>query len=96
MWGSTKSVDPDLVDELNVRFGASTLASRRIDVADAEDEMEMMFARGSFTDGLPVAPPTEARLMRMLTGTTRSPSDIVATVPLVSSTSPSRRSWSPR
>ena len=74
------SVDPDLVDELAVRFGASTLASRRIDVADAEDEMEMMFTRG-WTDGLPVVPPTEERVMRMLTGTTRAPSDIVATVP---------------
>jgi hypothetical protein len=74
------SVDPDLVDTLRVRFGASVLASRRIDVADAEDEMEMMFNRG-WTDGLPVVPPTEERVMRMLTGTTRAPSDIVATVP---------------
>jgi hypothetical protein len=74
------SVDPDLIDELNVRFGASTLASRRIEVADAEDEIEMMFTRG-WTDGLPVVPPTEVRVMRMLTGTTRAPTDVVATVP---------------
>jgi hypothetical protein len=74
------SVDPDLVDQLSVRFGATVLASRRIDVAAAEDEMEMMFTRG-WTDGLPVVPPTEERVMRMLTGTTRSPSDVVATVP---------------
>ena len=74
------SVDPDLVDRLRVRFGASVLGSRRVDIADAEDEMEMMFNRG-WTDGLPVVPPTEERVMRMLTGTTRSPSDIVATVP---------------
>ena len=74
------SVDPDLVDALRVRFGASALASRRIDVADAEDEIEMMFTRG-WSDGLPVVPPTEERVMRMLTGTTRAPSDVVATVP---------------
>ncbi len=74
------SVDPDLVDELNVRFGSTVLASRRIDVADAEDDMEMMFTRG-WTDGLPVVPPTEGRVMRMLAGTTRKPSDVVATVP---------------
>lgn len=74
------SVDPDLVDELRVRFGASTLSSRRIEVADAEDEFEMMFARG-WTDGLPVVPPTEKRVMAMLEGTRRAPSDIVATVP---------------
>jgi len=74
------SVDPDLVDGLNVRFGSSVLASRRIDVAEAEDEIEMMFTRG-WTDGLPVVPPTESRVMRMLTGTNRAPSDVVATVP---------------
>jgi len=67
------SVDPDLVDTLRVRFGASVLASRRIDVADAEDDIEMMFDRG-WSDGLPVVPPTEERVMRMLTGTTRAPS----------------------
>lgn len=74
------SVDPDLVDELNVRFGATILASRRIDVADAEDDMELMYTRG-WTDGLPVVPPTEVRVMRMLEGTTRAPSDVVAVVP---------------
>ena len=74
------SVDPDLVDSLRVRFGASVLGSRRVEIADAEDEMEMMFNRG-WTDGLPVVPPTEERVMRMLTGTTRDPADIVATVP---------------
>ncbi len=74
------SVDPDLVDTLRVRFGASVLASRRIDVADAEDDIEMMFDRG-WSDGLPVVPPTEERVLRMLTGTTRATSEIVAVVP---------------
>jgi len=74
------SVDPDRVAELDVRFGASVLASRRIDVADAEDDIEMMYTRG-WTDGLPVVPPTEERVMRMLAGTSRAPSDVVATVP---------------
>ncbi|MGA9276687.1 thioredoxin family protein [Ilumatobacter sp.] len=74
------SVDPDLVDELRVRFGGSALSSRRIDVASAEDEFEMMFARG-WTDGLPVVPPTEQRVMAMLEGTTRAPAEIVATIP---------------
>lgn len=74
------SVDPDLVDTLNVRFGATVLRSRRIDVAELEDEIEIMFQRG-WTDGLPVVPPTEARVMRMLEGTDRPPDDIVAIVP---------------
>ena len=76
----SKSVDPDLVDELNVRHGGSVLRSRRIEVADAEDEIEMMFTRG-WTDGLPVVPPTEQRVLKMLAGTTRAPDEIVATVP---------------
>ena len=50
------SVDPDLVDMLRVRFGASILRSRRIEIAELEDELELMFRRG-WTDGLPVIPP---------------------------------------
>jgi hypothetical protein len=74
------SVDPDLVDGLRARFGGHLLQARRIELADLDDEMELMFERG-FTDGLPVVPPTEARVMRMLTGTTRSPDEVVAIVP---------------
>jgi hypothetical protein len=74
------SVDPDLATELAVRFGGSKLRSRRIELATLEDEMEAMFDRG-WTDGLPVVPPTEARVMQMLEGTTRAPDEIVALVP---------------
>ena len=74
------SVDPDLVDELRVRHGGSVLRSPRIEIADAEDELEMMFTRG-WADGLPVVPPTEQRVLAMLTGTTRAPDEVVATVP---------------
>jgi hypothetical protein len=74
------SVDPDLVDGLRARFGGSVLHARRIDIADAEDEFEMMFARG-WSDGLPVVPPTEERVLAMLDGTSRRPDEIVATVP---------------
>jgi hypothetical protein len=76
----SKSVDPDLVDELRARHGGSILRSRRIEVADAEDDIEMMFTRG-WTDGLPVVPPTESRVLAMLEGTTRAPDEVVATVP---------------
>lgn len=74
------SVDPDLVDGLRARFGASSLHSRRVEVAAAEDVMEMMFTRG-WTDGLPVVPPTEERVLAMLDGTSRDPLDTVAIVP---------------
>ena len=74
------SVDPDLVDALRARFGGSVLSARRVETAAAEDEFEAMFDRG-WTDGLPVVPPTEERVLRMLTGTTRAPGDVVAVVP---------------
>ncbi len=39
-----------------------------------------MFERG-WTDGLPVVPPTPARVLRMLEGTTRAADEVVAVVP---------------
>jgi len=74
------SVDPDIVDKLRVLYGGEVLHSRQIEFASAEDEFEAMFSRG-FTDGLPVVPPTPERVMRMLSGTTRDPQEIVAIAP---------------
>ncbi len=74
------SVDPDLADELHVRFSGSRLRSRRIELAELEDEFEALFDRG-WTDGLPVVPPTEARVLRMLEGTSLAPDEVVAVVP---------------
>ncbi len=74
------SVDPTLADELNVRFTGSKLKARRIEVAQLEDELEVAFDRG-WSDGLPVVPPTEARVLRMLEGTSRDAGEIVATIP---------------
>ena len=74
------SVDPNLSDELTVRFSGSKLKSRRLELATLEDDIEAMFDRG-FTDGMPVVPPTEARVLRMLEGTSRAPDEVVAVVP---------------
>jgi hypothetical protein len=74
------SVDPDRVDALRVRFDGGRLRSRRVELAEREDDIEAMFARG-WTDGLPVVPPTEERVLRMLEGTARDPAEVVATVP---------------
>ena len=74
------SVDPDRVDALRAAFGGHILKSRRLELADLDDEMELMFERG-FTDGLPVVPPTEERVLRMLQGTTRDAREVVAIVP---------------
>ncbi len=74
------SVDPDRAIELAVRFEGSVLRSRRVEFASLEDEWEAMFDRG-WSDGLPVVPPTPERVLRMLAGTSRSPDEIIATVP---------------
>jgi hypothetical protein len=76
----SRTLDPGVAEELAVRHGRSRLRSRRVELATLEDEMEALFDRG-WTDGLPVVPPTEARVLRMLEGTTRDPGDIVAVVP---------------
>ncbi len=74
------AVDPARAPELAVRYGASRLRARRIELAPLEDEIEALFERG-FTDGLPVVPPTERRVLAMLEGTRRDPQQIVAVVP---------------
>ena len=51
------SVDPNLVDSLRAKFGDEVLKSRRLELADLDDEMEVLYDRG-VTDGLPVTPPT--------------------------------------
>ncbi len=74
------SVDPERAPELAVRFSGSRLRARRVELARLEDEMEALYERG-WTDGLPVVPPTEARVLAMLEGTTRAPDEGVAVVP---------------
>lgn len=74
------SVEPGMAERLSVRYGDIGIAARRIEVGPLEDEMEACFERG-WSDGLPVVPPTEVRLVRMLEGTTRAPDEIVGTVP---------------
>ncbi len=76
----SRTLDPDLVASRSAEAGATRLRSRRVTLGDAEDEMEAIFERG-WTDGLPVVPPTPERVARMLTGTTRDPAEVVATIP---------------
>ena len=74
------SVDPVHARALELRFSGSKLKARRVEIATLEDELEACFDRG-WSDGLPVVPPTEARVLAMLAGTTRAPDEIVAVVP---------------
>jgi len=74
------SVDPTRVPALRLRFEGDRIRSRRVELAAQEDEHEAIFERG-WSDGLPVVPPTEARVLAMLEGTTREPHEVVAIVP---------------
>ncbi len=74
------SVDPVHARALELRFSGSKLRARRVEIATLEDEHEACFDRG-WSDGLPVVPPTESRVLAMLGGTTRAPDEVVAVVP---------------
>ncbi|MDE0171505.1 MAG: thioredoxin [bacterium] len=71
---------PDVRQRLLARRSAHRLSSRRIELGESEDPIEAAFARG-WTDGLPVTPPTEARVARMLEGTDRAPDEVVCILP---------------
>lgn len=60
--------------------GGAVLAARKIEYGENDDPEEICYLR-RWTDGLPVTPPTDARVMRMLAGTTRSPAEVVGKIP---------------
>ena len=62
------------------RSSADSLAARVIDIADHVDVHEFLFEQG-LTDGLPVVPPTPARVRDMLAATERDPQEQIAPVP---------------
>ena len=76
----SRSVEPGVEEALSIRYGDVSFASRRIDVGQAEDDIEACFDRG-WSDGLPVVPPSELRVLRMLRGTTREPDEVLGNVP---------------
>ena len=75
-----KNVEPGVIERLKIRFNETGLKSRRIEIGSDEDEHEAMFARG-WSDGLPLVPPTEERVLRMLDGTARDPQEVLGPVP---------------
>ena len=76
----SRTQDPAIAAARATVIGAQTLRSRRLDLGEEEDDAEAMYERG-WSDGLPLVPPTPARVVRMLAGTTRDPQDVVATIP---------------
>ena len=77
---ASKTLDPGVAEDLLLRFGDSGLASRQVELGAAEDPIEACFERG-WSDGLPVVPPTPARVLRMLQGSERRPDEILGLMP---------------
>jgi hypothetical protein len=76
----SKALEPGVYEELRARFGDTGLCSRRIEIGEWDDLLEACFERG-WSDGLPVVPPTDARILRMLSGTSRKPDDVIGQIP---------------
>ena len=71
---------PHVYERLLRRHSPHRLASRRVELGSSEDPIEAAFVRG-WTDGLPVTPPTEERVARMLEGTTLPPDRVICVLP---------------
>ncbi|MCL5961805.1 MAG: hypothetical protein M1358_21240 [Chloroflexi bacterium] len=60
---------------------ASTLQSKRIRVRDSLEAVNKLFYGRGLTDGLPIVPPTEARVQDMLSGGDWPPDGVIGLVP---------------
>ena len=74
------SMMPGVPEQLALRYGSLQLAARRVQLSSELDPAEEMYDRG-WTDGLPVIAPTDMRIARMLTGTSRQADEIVGLIP---------------
>ena len=76
----SRSVLPGIAEELAVRFGGTAFRARPIEIGEWDDPVEACFDRG-WSDGLPVVPPTPARVLRMLQGTVRAADEVIGRIP---------------
>lgn len=74
------NVAPGMVERLALAAGEIQFAARAVPVAPEADPMEVAYDRG-WTDGLPVTPPTDLRVARMLAGTIRKPDEVIGLIP---------------
>ena len=76
----SRTQDPGIPEKLALQFGNLTFASREIEIGADDDPAEIAYDR-DWTDGLPVVPPTDLRIARMLSGTTRGPDEVLGLIP---------------
>ena len=65
---------------MEAKHRGGTLAARKIEYAGGDDPVELAYSRG-WTDGLPIVPPTDERVIAMLKGTSRRPDEVVGRIP---------------
>ena len=69
-----------MAERLEAKHKGGTLVSRKIEYSETTDPVEVCYGRG-WSDGLPVTPPTDERVLAMLQGTRRRPDEIVGKIP---------------
>ncbi|MBT3332086.1 MAG: thioredoxin, partial [Rhodospirillaceae bacterium] len=72
--------EQDRLAELRIRHGDTPMVSRLIPLGAREDAIEACYERG-WSDGLPVVPPTQERVLAMLEGTTRAADEVLGPMP---------------
>ena len=69
-----------MAERLEAKHRGGTLLARKIEYGADGDPVEICFQRG-WTDGLPVTPPTDERVIAMLKGTRRRPDEVIGKIP---------------
>ena len=62
-------------------MATAALQAEKIEIPDDIWEAQAFFEEKGWSDGLPVIPPTEARVAQMLTATKRKPDEVIGVVP---------------
>ncbi len=70
-----------MAEKLEARHqGGAVLAARKVEYGEHDDPIEVCFERG-WSDGLPVTPPTDERVLWMLKGARRRSDEVVGRIP---------------
>ena len=72
--------EQDRLADLRIRHGDTPMTSRLVPLGAKEDAIEACYERG-WSDGLPVVPPTQERVLAMLGGTTRDAEELMGLMP---------------
>jgi hypothetical protein len=75
------SLEPGVAERLEAKHkGGVYLAARKVEYSADADEVVLCYEHG-WSDGLPVTPPTDARVLRMLKGTARKADEVIGHIP---------------